>query len=108
MKDSRKPKDGEEPDDDPEPPKTGKKAPTKANGSLAATINALYYADGHTPQADSSLSLSNKIRDRVLNRLRSKGFRCRKRHWPRPICAYFRTSVHRCRKKHGQGGICHT
>lgn len=75
MKDGRKPKDGDEPDDDPEPPKTGKKkAPTKANDSLAATINALYYIDGHTPQADGSLSLSDKIRDRVLNRLRSKGF----------------------------------
>lgn len=60
---------------DPEPPDTGKKkAPAKANDSLAATINALYYADGHVPQADGSLSLSDKVRDRVLNRLRSKGF----------------------------------
>lgn len=62
-------------DPEPEPPKTGKKkAPTKANDSIAATINALYYTDGHTPQADGSLALSDKIRDRVLNRLRSKGF----------------------------------
>lgn len=62
-------------DPDPMPSKTGKKkAPAKANDNFSGTINALYYGDGVAPQADGSLSLSDKVRDRVLNRLRSKGF----------------------------------
>lgn len=69
-------KGGNEPDDDdPDPSKPGKKkAPAKADDSLTGTINALYYDAGEAPQADGSLALSDKVRDRVLNRLRSKGF----------------------------------
>lgn len=77
MKNDEKDSDDDDPDDDPTPksPKTGKKkAKTKANDSFTGTINALYYDGGVAPQADGSLSLSDKVRDRVLNRLRSKGF----------------------------------
>ena len=61
-------------DDDPESKTGKKKASVKANDSFTGTINALYYGDGVAPQADGSLSLSDRVRDKVLNRLRSKGF----------------------------------
>lgn len=69
----------EEPDDEPEPPKPGKKKESdKPGASFASEINALYYGEAEAPHAlaveAATLKLSDKIRDRILNRLRSKGF----------------------------------
>nr|DAV31848.1 MAG TPA: minor capsid component [Caudoviricetes sp.] len=76
IKDGGKRKGEDDPEDHPDPPEPSKKkARARANGSLTGTINALYYNGGKAPQAtDDPLALSDKIRDRVLNRLRSKGF----------------------------------
>lgn len=41
---------------------------------IADTINALYYQEGEEPTDAAGFSLSDKIRDRVLERLRGKGF----------------------------------
>lgn len=71
-------------DDDPEPPKPNKKKePDKPEGSFRAMMNKLYYGDEMgTPHATAveaaGISLSDKIRDRILNRLRSKGFNVEK------------------------------
>ena len=53
-----------------------KSNPNKAMtaSGIAATINSLYYQDGETPTDNAGFSLSDKIRDRILERLRSKGF----------------------------------
>ena len=55
-------------------PQKKKSEPKRGNAGIATVINALYYPDGTMPTADGSFSLEDKIRDRILNRLRDKGF----------------------------------
>lgn len=66
------------PDDEPEPPQPGKKKEPVRNEGFSQAINTLYYGEDHIPHSVSveaaGLKLSDKIRDRILNRLRSKGF----------------------------------
>lgn len=70
------------PDDEPNPPepprRSKKEKPDKPEGSFAATMNSLYYGEVEAPHAlaveAAGIRLSDKIRDRILNRLRSKGF----------------------------------
>ena len=69
----------DDPDDDPEPPKTGKKKVTdKPDGSFASVVNSLYYDGLEAPHATAveaaSIGLPEKTVDRILERLRSKGF----------------------------------
>ena len=69
----------DDPDDDPEPPKTGKKKVTdKPDGSFASVVNSLYYDGLEAPHATAveaaSIGLPEKTIDRILERLRSKGF----------------------------------
>lgn len=68
-----------EPDDEPEPPKPDKKKESdKPDSSFASVINTLYYGELEAPHAfaveAAGMKLSDKIRDRILQRLRSKGF----------------------------------
>lgn len=58
----------------PKQPQKKKSKPNKDHIAIVATINALYYPDGFTPTSDGTFSLSDKIRNRILNRLRDKGF----------------------------------
>lgn len=53
-----------------------KSNPNKAmtSSGIADMINSLYCQDGETPTDDAGFSLSDKIRDRILERLHSKGF----------------------------------
>lgn len=66
------------PDDEPEPPQPGKKKEPVRNEGFSQAINTLYYGEDHIPHSVSveaaGLKLSDKIRDRILIRLRSKGF----------------------------------
>lgn len=66
------------PDDEPEPPQPGKKKDPVRNEGFSQAINTLYYGEDHIPHSVSveaaGLKLSDKIRDRILKRLRSKGF----------------------------------
>lgn len=57
----------------PEPQKK-KSEPRHGKAGIAATINVLYYPDGKMPEDAGGFGLADKIRDRILNRLRSKGF----------------------------------
>ncbi len=83
MKNNGKPNNTDD-DPNPEPPKPNKKKePDKPEGSFRAMMNKLYYGDEMgTPHATAveaaGISLSDKIRDRILNRLRSKGFNVEK------------------------------
>lgn len=66
-------------DNEPEPPKPVKKKESdKPGASFASEINALYYGQAEASHESAieaaSLKLSDKVRDRILNRLRSKGF----------------------------------
>lgn len=58
----------------PKQPQKKKSEPNRGHAGIATTIQTLYYPGGTMPTADGALSLSEKIRDRVLNRLRDKGF----------------------------------
>lgn len=44
------------------------------SSGIADMINSLYCQDGETPTDDAGFSLSDKIRDRILERLRGKDF----------------------------------
>jgi len=57
----------------PEPQKK-KNEPKRGKAGVAATINSLYYPDGKMPENAGGFGLEDKIRDRILNRLRDKGF----------------------------------
>ena len=57
----------------PEPQKK-KSEPKRGKTDTADTINSLYYPDGKMPEDAGGFSLEDKIRDRILNRLRNKGF----------------------------------
>lgn len=79
MKNNGKNTGKKNPDDEPEPPQPGKKKePDKPDASFSTEMNALYYGEAEAPYAlaveADALKLSDKIRDRILNRLRSKGF----------------------------------
>lgn len=78
MKDNGKNNNNPNPNNDPEPPEPDKKKEKVRNEGFSRIINTLYYGEGHTPHSvaveAAGLKLSDKIRDRVLNRLRSKGF----------------------------------
>ena len=78
MKDNGKSNNNPTPNNDPEPPEPDKKKEKVRNEGFSRIINTLYYGEGHTPHSvaveAAGLKLSDKIRDRVLNRLRSKGF----------------------------------
>lgn len=78
MKDNGKNNNNPTPNNEPEPPEPDKKKEKVRNEGFSSIINTLYYGEGHTPHSvaveAAGLKLSDKIRDRVLNRLRSKGF----------------------------------
>lgn len=78
MKNNGKNTGKKNPDDEPEPPQPGKKKEPVRNEGFSQAINTLYYGEDHIPHSVSveaaGLKLSDKIRDRILNRLRSKGF----------------------------------
>lgn len=78
MKDNGKNNNNPNPNNDPEPPEPDKKKEKIRNEGFSRIINTLYYGEGHTPHSvaveAAGLKLIDKIRDRVLNRLRSKGF----------------------------------
>ena len=78
MKDNGKSNNNQNPNNDPEPPEPDKKKEKVRNEGFSRIINTLYYGEGHSPHSvaveAAGMKLSDKIRDRVLNRLRSKGF----------------------------------
>lgn len=78
MKNNGKNTGKKNPDDEPEPPQPGKKKEPVRNEGFSQAINTLYYGEDHIPHSVSveaaGLKLSDKIRDRILIRLRSKGF----------------------------------
>lgn len=78
MKDNGKNRNNQDTNNDPEHPEPDKKKENVRNEGFSRIINTLYYGEGHTPHSvaveAAGMKLSDKIRDRVLNRLRSKGF----------------------------------
>lgn len=71
--------DGDDDDDDPDDdPKGPKKKDGSTGASLEDEIDMLYYDGEEPPEADFSFSLSDKIRERILNRLRSDEFNVKK------------------------------
>lgn len=78
MKDNGKNRNNQDTNNDPEPPEPDKKKEKVRNEGFSRIINTLYYGEGHSPHSvaveAAGMKLSDKIRDRVLNRLRSKGF----------------------------------
>lgn len=66
--------DGQPAGPTPPDPQKKKSEPGRRESGIAATVNALYYPDGTMPEAAAGLSLAEKIRERVLQRLAGKGF----------------------------------